>query len=252
MKRITFSLVLMICCMFVHAQESVKVPYAPGENLRYSLYYGIMDGGEAVISLEKTKSGEYHSKATAKTVGMVRWFLDMNDVYESYFNPTTCKPSKAVRNIKENSYKYYDEVTYNHENHSVNSKKNGTVEVPVNTLDIISSLYQMRGSGLRNMKLNDTLTTTIYFADELYEFQVIYKGKDKVTTKLGTFKALKFQPVVEVGRVFKHEDDVRFWVSDDENLLPLRAEFDVLIGSIKCDLLEYSGVKYPMAIVDKK
>jgi hypothetical protein len=66
---------------------------------------------------------------------------------------------------------------------------------------------------------------------------------------MGTFNALKFQPVVEVGRVFRHEDDVRFWVSDDDNLLPLRAEFEVLIGSIKCDLLSCSGVKYPMAKV---
>ena len=109
----------------------------------------------------------------------------------------------------------------------------------------------MRNSGFGKMKYNDTLTTAIYFEDEIYQFQVIYKGKDKVTTKLGTFNALKFQPVVEVGRVFRHEDDVLFWVSDDANLIPLRAEFNVLIGSIKCDLLEYSGTSKPMSKTKK-
>ena len=249
MKRfiITFSLAMIYCVMAAGQATTQQCPYSSGEKLRYSLFYGVMDGGEAVITLDKTSSGLFHSKATAKTVGMVSWFLDMNDVYESYFDSETSKPTKAIRDISENSYKYYDEVTYNHKNHTVKSKKNGEVAVPNEVYDIVSSLYQMRKSGFRNMKYNDTLTTTIFFADDIYNFQVIYKGKSKVTTKLGTFNALKFQPVVETGRVFKDKDDVRFWVSDDQNMLPLRAEFDVLIGSIKCDLIEYSGVKYPVA-----
>lgn len=253
MKRfvITFSLAMIYCAMVVGQTTTKESPYSSGEKLRYNLFYGLMDGGEAVLTLDKTSSGLFHSKVTAKTVGMVRWFLDLNDVYESYFDPETSKPTKAIRDISENNYKYYDEVTYNHNNYTVNSKKNGEVSVPKEVYDIVSSLYQMRKSGFRNMKYNDTLTTTIFFADEIYNFQVIYKGKSKVTTKLGTFNALKFQPVVETGRVFKNKDDVRFWVSDDENMLPLRAEFDVLIGSIKCDLIEYSGIKYPVSKVKK-
>ena len=253
MKRlvITFALAMISCALVTGQAVAQKIPYSSGEKLRFSLFYGLMDGGEVVITLDKTSSGLFHSKATAKTVGMVRWFLAMDDVYESYFFPETSKPTKAIRNISENSYKYYDEVTYDHKNHTVNSKKNGEVSVPKEVYDIVSSLYQMRKSGFRNMKYNDTLTTTIFFADEIFKFQVVYKGKSKVETKLGTFNALKFQPVVETGRVFKNEDDVRFWVSDDENMLPLRAEFDVLIGSIKCDLIDYSGIKYPVSKVKK-
>ncbi|MCQ2608688.1 MAG: DUF3108 domain-containing protein [Bacteroidales bacterium] len=222
--------------------------YVSGEKLKYSLFYGVMDGGLANISLDKTSDGQFHAKATAKTVGMVRWFLDMNDVYESFFDPTTCKPSKSIRDIQENKYKFYDVVTHNHEKNTVTSKKKGEVTVPANTYDIVSALFQMR-SKFGGMKYNDTLTTTIYFDNEVYPMQVIFKGKEKVSTKLGTFNALKFQPIVETGRVFRHEDDVRFWVSDDANHIPLRAEFDVLIGSIKCDLIEYSGVQYPLSKV---
>lgn len=244
MKRIIFSIVSVLVCYSV-AMCQEKTPYSANEKLTYSLFYGVMDGGEATISLESAPNGEYHAKAAAKTVGMVKWFLDLNDLYESYFNPSTCRPSKSIRNIKENKYKYYDEVIHNHTKNTVTSKKNGEVTVPKNTFDIVSALYRMR-SKFGTMKLNDTLTTSIYFSDEVYAMQVIYKGKEKVTTKIGTFNALKFQPVVEVGRVFRHKDDVCFWVSDDENHIPLRAEFDVLIGSIKCDLISYSGVKTPL------
>ena len=245
MKRIVISMmVFSMACTSIFGQAN-SGSYSTGEKLKYSLFYGVMDGGEAKITLETAPNGEFHAKATAKTVGMVKWFLDMSDVYESFFNPQTCKPSKSIRNIKENKYKYYDEVTHNHEKNTVTSKKNGEVKVPVNTFDIVSALYRMRSS-FGNMKYNDTLTTSIYFADEIYAMQVVYKGKEKVTTKIGTFNALKFQPVVEVGRVFRNEDDVRFWVSDDANHIPLRAEFDVLIGSIKCDLIGYSGLKAPL------
>lgn len=241
MKKVVVSALMVIFCSIIAVGQNSK-----GEKLTYSLYYGLMEGGEAVITLDESNPSECHAKASAKTVGMVRWFLAMNDVYESYFDPKTCKPSKAIRNIKENKYKYYDEVVYHHDKNTVTSKKNGEVSVPANVYDIVSSLYQMRKNGFRDMKVNDTLTTTIYFSDEIFNLQVIYKGKEKVTTKLGTFNALKFQPVVETGRVFRNEDDVRFWVSDDENMLPLRAEFEVLIGSIKCDLLSYSGIKHPL------
>ena len=70
MKRTAFFTVLILICSVAFSQESTKA-FTTGETLKYSLYYGIMDGGEATISLEKTKNGEFHAKAVAKTVNPV-------------------------------------------------------------------------------------------------------------------------------------------------------------------------------------
>lgn len=249
--------VFVLCTSFLLSQDQTNVipntAYMPGENLKYILYYGFINGGKAEINLRHvpTNNGTkiYHAKAEAKTIGMARMFIAIDDVYESYFNEQTCKPVKAIRNIKENDYRYYDEVHYDHANNKVTSKKNGVVKVPANMFDVISSLYYLRRTKFKNIKFNDTIKVMTYFADEIFPYRIIFKGRETVETPLGKIKALKFQPIVETGRVFKEQDDMRFWISDDANYLPLRVEFDMFVGSIKCDLIEYKNVKNPLAIV---
>ena len=55
MKRTAFFTTLILICSVAFSQESTKA-FSTGETLKYSLYYGIMDVGEATISLEKTKT----------------------------------------------------------------------------------------------------------------------------------------------------------------------------------------------------
>jgi hypothetical protein len=42
--------------------------------------------------------------------------------------------------------------------------------------------------------------------------------------------------VVQKGRVFKHEDDLNVWISDDKNHVPMRVKADIIIGSVKMDI----------------
>lgn len=256
MKLRVLSIILALCVLasFTLKTDSEKplpnTAYKAGESLKYLLYYGFVDGGKAEFTLTQSKpvngNEVLHAKAEAHTTGMARWFIALDDVYESYFLEKNGKPIKAIRNIKENKYKYYDEVTYNHEANTVTSKKNGTISVPENIYDIISSVYYLRRQGFNNVKLNDTITIMTYFADEIFPYRIIFKGKETISTKLGKIKSLKFQPIVETGRVFKEQDDMRFWISDDANFLPLRVEFDMFVGSIKCDLIDYKNVKNPI------
>ena len=258
MKKILIVLasIMLFSSFEITQTDDDRIPnnaYKTGEELEYLLYYGLIDGGKAKLTIRDASSNGKqitHAKAEAKTMGFTRMFIAIDDVYESYFDETNCKPIKAIRDIKEDDYKFYNEVTYNHDNNTVNSSKSGTVDVPENIFDILSSLYYMRRTSFDNLKLNETVESVIYFSDEVFPYKVIFKGREVIETKIGKFNALKFQPVVEVGRVFKEDDDMRFWISDDENHLPLRAEFDILVGSIKCDLIKYNGVKNPLAKVN--
>jgi hypothetical protein len=53
-------------------------------------------------------------------------------------------------------------------------------------------------------------------------------------------------PVVMKGRVFKNEEDLTVYVSDDDNKIPLQIKANILIGSVKMTLTDYSGLKNPM------
>jgi len=60
---------------------------------------------------------------------------------------------------------------------------------------------------------------------------------------------MKFHPVIQTGRLFKHEEDVTVWISDDANKIPLLAEGKVLVGSVKMELTKATGLANPSAIV---
>jgi hypothetical protein len=52
--------------------------------------------------------------------------------------------------------------------------------------------------------------------------------------------------MVEKGRVFKEEEDMTMWISNDANKVPIRLKTDLLIGSIEMDLIEHKNLSSPL------
>lgn len=42
------------------------------------------------------------------------------------------------------------------------------------------------------------------------------------------------------------------WVTDDKNKIPVRAQAEILVGSVKMDITSYKGLANPLALVTKK
>ena len=223
--------------------------FLDGEILTFKVRYGIITGGEATITANKKQlNGKdvFHTVVTGKTVGLVDKLFKVHDVYESYFNPVTNLPVKAIRNIREGSYRYYDEVLFNQEEMYVVSQRNGKVSVPKNTLDMASVLFFVRRLDLSKMKENDIISLDTYFGDELFPFYIVYKGKETISIGSGKYRCFKFVPIVEPGRIFEKKDDMTIWFTDDENKIPVSIKFDILVGSFRCDLTKFENLKYPL------
>ncbi|NOZ46083.1 MAG: DUF3108 domain-containing protein [Chlorobi bacterium] len=230
----------------IFAQSNTE-PYKSGEKLTYLLHFGWLDGGEALLTLEKKlyqNKEVYYANTTARSIGIADVLYQVYDVYESYFNSETGLPIKAIRNIKEGNYRYYNEVLFFHAEDSVLSQKSGKHAIPKNCYDMLSALYVLRKKINSNFKNGDTLRIETFFGDEVFPMVFRYRGKETISTKLGEINCLKLVPVVEVGRVFKSEDDMIIWLADKPNHVPIRIRFDLLVGSIKFDLIEFENLKY--------
>ncbi len=62
----------------------------------------------------------------------------------------------------------------------------------------------------------------------------------------------RFNPVTEVGRLFKTQEDMTFWFSADKNFLPVKVRFDIFVGSFSAEIISYEGLKYPLEIKKKE
>lgn len=225
-----------------HAQHNFQA----GEILEYVLHYGPVNAGKATGTLTyATIDGKkvFYSEGLAQSTGLADRLYKVRDIYGSWFDPVTLLPVKSNRDISEGKYKRKDEVSYDHSNGKAYSPS-GEHEVPKDIRDMVSVLYYIRSLDFDTIRVGDIIPINTFFDDELFPFDIRYRGKEKVKIKMGEFNCLKLVPFVEPGRIFESEDDMTIWISDDANKVPVRVKFDLMIGSIKCDLTSYSGLKY--------
>lgn len=260
MRKIISMVMAITLVAYAEAQKLVTadrntghVAYADGESLTYTVRYGVLTGGKGYFSVNDTVINGVrtnHVVCKGVTSGLPDVFFKVRDVYESFIDPNTQLPVKAVRNISEGRYRYYDEIIYDHEQNKVHTIKKGTEYVPHQTLDIVSAFYHARNNTFDdNLDMGDTIMYTTYFAGEVFPLRIKYRGRECVNTKFGKIMCHKFSPITEVGRAFKTEDDMQVWISCDDNRLPVRIQFDMWAGSFVCELTNYKGLKHPIKTI---
>ena len=88
-----------------------------------------------------------------------------------------------------------------------------------------------------------------FFDEELFPLNLKIIGRETINTRAGKIRCIKLRPVIQEGRVFKDEEDLTMWVSDDLNRIPVRLQAEVVVGSIKMDLKEFANLAHPLALV---
>ncbi len=225
--------------------------FKAGEILEYRIHYGLIDAGEARLEVKEkitTISNRpcYHVVGTGQTKGAFDWFFKVRDRYESYIDKDALIPWIFIRRIDEGGYIKNQDVTFNHYKNTASSNKL-TIPVPENVQDLVSAFYYARTFDYANAKIGTIFPLTAYLDDEVFTMNVRFIGREVIKTRLGNFNCIKFRPMLLEGRVFKDEEDMTVWVSDDDNRIVVRAEAKILVGSIKMDLKGYSGLANPLS-----
>ena len=257
-KIITFSFLLIAFAAYSSNGQKVlrtidNKAFRPGETLKFRIHYGFIDAGTATMEVKKEVQyigGRpcYHLVATAETMGAFDWFFKVRDKYESIVDSQSIIPWLFFRRVNEGGYIINQNVSFNHYTDSARSEKK-TIAIPSYTQDLLSAFYYSRTFDVKNSKPGDIFPIPGYLDDNTLPLNVKYIGKDVVNTKVGTIKCLMFRPMLQEGRVFKENEDMTVWVSDDDNHLPIRVQAEVLVGSIKMDLVSFKNIANPLSII---
>ncbi len=256
MVKTAATLLLMLLSAGMQAQTrevSLEKPFRGGEKLIYIVKFGPIVGGNASLVLKQVSYNNrqvYFASGEGKTVGLAEKLYSVKDVFESYFDMNSLLPYKAIRDVKEGNYRKHDEAVFNQTANTVYStRKDSVYQVPRHTLDMVSLLYYIRSLDLKSLQPGSVLHTVTFFDEELFPFDIRYKGKEEVRTKYGKIRCYRFDPVVAPGRMFESEDDMTIWISDDRNMVPVKVRFDLLVGSLHVELSDYSNLKYPLGVL---
>ena len=252
-----FFFFLLLLLMTVSFDSQKPDAYDSGEWFKFRIHYGFINAGFATLEVKETikdNKSLYHAIGKGYTVGMSRFFFKVDDNYESYFDKVTNKPFQYVRKIDEGGYTKNQEGFFNQEKNKVlvkdyKNKTEKTFSVTENVQDIVSTFYFLRNHpNIDKLKVGESIVVDMFFDDEVYKFKLKFIGKEDLKTKFGTAPTMIFRPIVQSGRVFKEEESLTVWISDDENKIPLRIKANLVVGSIKADLDSFKGLKNPFMV----
>lgn len=230
--------------------------FKAGEVLSYRVHYGFVDAGIAIIEVKpeiEEFGGRkvYHVVGNGYSKGAFDFFFKVRDRYESYIDKDALLPWLFIRRVDEGGYKFSQNYFFNHYKKEVKTEDNQIYSIPDEVHDMISAFYAARNIDFSNAKPGDVFTIMSFVDKELWPLKMKYLGKDVIKTDIGKFKCLKFCPIVQRGRIFKREEDLLVWVTDDKNHIPLRAQAKILVGSIKMDITDIKNAANPLSKVEE-
>lgn len=220
-----------------------------GEKLEYRMHYGPFNAGyatleimpDAVIINGRRTMNVKCSARSSRTIDAL--YNKVRNDYESFIDEEALIPLKYTKKIEEGKYKDSDFAMFDHVNRKINSKKGSIVETPYKVQDLVSVYYWSRLWDVREAKIGDTYPTEFYMDGKVYNYNIKYLGKEVVKVDAGKFNAIKIRPQVKTGELFKSDDALTIWVSDDENHMVIKVESEIFIGSVALSLTNYKNTK---------
>jgi len=236
-----------------HKTNLEFLPYNPiaftyGEKLKFKLSYGFIDAGYAKLEIlphEKINGRSYYQfKGVGYSSPTFDWLFKVRDKYESVVDSASLLPLYFDRDVNEGTASFKQHYKFDHTNQLVNDGKK-EIAITNNMQDMVSCFFYARSQNLNDLKKGDILTFPTFVDSEVYQLKIKFLGRENLEIDAGKFKALKFCPVVQTGRIFKSNESLLVWISDDYNKIPLLAKAKIWVGSVRMELIKMNGLLHP-------
>lgn len=236
--------------------------FKSGEELDYDLYFNWkfiwVKVGSASMD---TKMEKFEGKDAWKSYLITRGnskldkFFVMRDTLLSYCNPDL-SPLYFRKGALEGDRYYVDEIWYSYPNGNCQLKKHridsdGEQHWKTSTYkaciyDMMSIFLRARNFDAAKIKKGEVIPMPISDARRLNNSWLEFRGKEnfKMNDTKEKFRCLVFS-------FYEREDGkskelVRFYITDDQNHIPVRLDMFLSFGSAKAYLKSYKGVRSPM------
>lgn len=258
-------------CIPVRSLSEERLAFQAGERMDFVLHYkwGAIntDVGTATVKLDTlTFNGgkAFLCSAYGRTTRMFDLFFKVREDFKSWFTVNGLRPLKFTRDTYEggyearNTYHYAWKAAEPHIAADVYSSKRGmkNMQLPLTpcTFDLPALFFFARNMDFDVVEPGKKYPMTFAIDDDVYNVYFILYGPETIKVKgLGTVKTVKFAAKLLEGEVFKGEEDMLIWVTDDENRLPVYFEAPLLVGTATGRMTGWDGLKHPFtSIVEKK
>ncbi|MFN8257171.1 MAG: DUF3108 domain-containing protein [Bacteroidales bacterium] len=263
MRKLLATIVLFLFTYNVFGQCHIKnTTFISGEKLKYKVYYNLQFIWLEVADIEFSVStisymGRNCLKLSSiwKTRPKYDWLMHVDDKYSVVLNYDSIIPYEYNQNLTEGKHKSDIKYIYNQHKNLIyawidsRGKPKKFDSIPVNRciFDLITSIYYIRNLNYQAYSSNQKIPYSAILGDKINKLEITYAGKELV--KMNNDKKVncyKIKPSIATTEMFKGgKDKFTAWFTDDKNQLPVMAEAELFLGSVKLIISSYEGLKYP-------
>lgn len=257
-------------CVPVRTVSEDSLAFKGGERMYFTVHYrwGAInsDVGSATVSLDTLTfngSKAFRCHVFGRTARFYDLFFKVREDFCSWFTRDGLRPLKFTRDTHEGNYEARNTYLYDwdaadpHISADLYTSRRGqsSMEIPLTpcTFDLPSLFFYARNMDIDAVEPGRRYPMTFAIDDDVYNVYFIMYGRETIKVKgLGKVKTIKFAAKLLEGEVFKGEEDMMIWISDDENRLPVYFEAPLLVGFASGRMTGYENLKHPFTSLVSK
>ena len=241
---------------------SSSVPFNDGEEVIYDVEYlmgktWVTAGKARFIVKDSTFRDQscYYVEGKGRTLKNYDWFFKVRDKYASFISKKTMLPMQFIRRVREGEFFLNYDYDFNYKENTAlvyetrkHGSKRDTIDIIDCSFDIMSSVYFSRAIDFSQFKKNDTIPMNVILDKEIFkDLYIIYIGKKKIINQNNKeIDCIHFKVNLIEGTIFKANESMNVFVSNDENRIPIYVEAEILVGAIRVYSKSIKGTKVPI------
>lgn len=239
--------------------------FSPGEMVEYDLYFNWKfiwaKAGTAKLSIRSTtynKRPAYRMDLLAIGSKKADIFFKMRDTLTSIITPQL-EPLSFRKGSEEGKRYTVEDVEFSYADGKASIKqkrtyRDGEVIESAHTdhrciYDMLSILARARSFRASDYQVGDKIRFPMATGTAVEDQTLIYRGKKEIKAENDvTYKCLIFS-LVEYTDKKKEKEVITFYVTDDENHLPVRLDLFLNFGAAKAFLSKVEGNRHPLTAI---
>ena len=213
------------------------VPFKVGEQLNYHVFIGSNNTPMGLASFQVRGRQRYFDRdgvflnVTAQTTGAAAALFVARDQIDSYVDPKALLPFRTVMNLVEGQRRLNQTLTVNQETGVATTDAGTRIEIPVGTHDYLSFFYAVRTFNLTPKRRNAISVLVENKPKTLY-----VESLQRETIRLGNREVPAIALSITTDDPQPDKYQLRMWISEDRQRLPLRLTCMTKLGLVRADL----------------
>lgn len=213
------------------------LPFGPGESLKFSIDYGILNAGGATMEVagQRRIAGRQclDIRTEAKSNAFFSKFYKVWDRAQTFVDASTLLPWRFEKHQREGGYRKDLLVKFDRPGAFASYENGDEIVIHPHAQDELSAFYYLRTLPL---EVGRDVLIDSHADRKNYPLRVIVHGRETVEVPAGTFDCFVVEPVVREGGIFQAKGTLTIWLTADERRMPVKMRTKIVVGAVTASL----------------